>query len=144
MKAKDLMIGDWIRLRYTDYLTREEVVKEFQVGQLRYLSWDGRGETMYVGDDHQNMSTIDKMEPIPLTPEILEKNGFGYIEKAFELTHFYLGEKHFCKNMDLHVGTDNKGNFWINTASNTIYGLHYVHEFQHALRLCGIEKEIEL
>lgn len=134
MKAADLMIGDWVRLRYTDFLTRQEVVKEFQVGQLRYLSWDGRGDTMYVGTDHQNMSTIDKMEPIPITSEILKKNGFTQTQ--------YYSENLIC---DWQIQSDCE-----HLCARNERGWHldiqckYVHELQHALRLCGIEKEIEL
>lgn len=134
MDAKDLMIGDWVRLRYTDYLTGAVAVKEFQVGQLRYLSWDGRGETMYVGSDHQNMSTIDKMEPIPLTPEILEKNGFTngefYAESHIEDWQIMSDSSHLAARSECGWCID--------------IPCQYVHQLQHALRLCGIEKEIKL
>ena len=75
------------------------------------------------------------LSPIPITPEILEKNGFtrdadgmnDIDEISVEITygewqrvdgrHKYLGEARIIK---------------------------YVHELQHALLLCGIEKEIVL
>lgn len=74
-----------------------------------------------------------EIEPIPLTPEILEKNGFrfsrfyGWQIKEPELTidfvgdtpHFLLDEIFFCD-------------------------CPYVHTLQHALRLCGIEKEVKV
>ena len=81
----------------------------------------------------------DDIEPIPLTAEILEKNGFvgelcsngiDYVSEEYKL-------RIICKTNDVgwtiyanHFGLDKKDVF--------------VHELQHALRLCGIEKEIEL
>ena len=86
--------------------------------------------------------------PLPITHEILKKNGFGYIEKtvfAYDtlLFHYYPGEEHICENMDFHIGTNGQ-TYWLNVNGNTIRRLKYVHELQHALRLCGIEKEIVL
>mgnify|MGYP003290498388 CR=1 FL=1 len=116
LTANDLMMGDWIM--YSN--------KPVRVLQLT-------ADKEYKG-----------FFPIPLTPEILEKNGFGYIEKDEEITHFYQGEPHFCRSMTLHIGTNNQGGYWLNTYSNTIFGLRFVHELQHALKLCGIDKTIEL
>lgn len=137
MKAEELMIGDWVYCNYPS------IKKNVRVDQIR------RG-----GDDELKIVIVDVLplvftpediDPIPLTPEILEKNGFGYIKHdGEELTHFYPGEPQFCRDMDLHIGTDNKGHYWLNYRANDIYGLHSVHELQHAIPLCGIEKEIVL
>lgn len=88
----------------------------------------------------------DCVDPIPLTPEILEKNGFGYVEKdtLMGITHFYLGEPYYCENMDLHIGGNKDGFFWMNYLRNDIGSIRYVHQLQHALRICGIEKEINV
>lgn len=60
MKTNELMIGDWVRC--TD-------PKPFKVEQI-----DGVEEQVY-GDDGFYVDTAD-LQPIPLTGEILEKNGF--------------------------------------------------------------------
>ena len=141
------MIGDWVRLRYTDRLTGEEVVKNFQVGQLRYTSWEGRGETLYVGSDHQNMGYVEQIEPIPLTQEILEKNGFRCTPakgemmicgKTFEIWVDF-NEKRCW--VSIQVPAPVKSELRLSYYEGYMYS---VHERQHALRLCGIEKEIEL
>ena len=131
MKENELMIGDWVRLRYNDYLTKQEVVKDFKVGQLRYTYWEGRWENMFVGDDHQNMGYVEKIEPIPLTAEILEKNFPTYEGLAWEPSDMLDTIPAFTIRIDedfAHIEID----------------LRYVHELQHTLRLCGIEKEIKL
>lgn len=70
---------------------------------------------------------IDKLEPIPLTKEILEKN-FPYTE----ILVWYGNEDKWyieCPAFeDLQVKIEIK----------------YVHQLQHALRLVGIEKEVQL
>lgn len=128
MKASDLMIGDLVK--YDNKVCKVCTTE----AQMLLLSFDG-GE---------RLTREDKVEPIPITPKILKKNGFRYVERDEEITHFYQGEPQFCKDMTLHIGTNNRGDYWINTYSNTIYGLRFVYELQHALKLCGIDKTIEL
>lgn len=71
---------------------------------------------------------------IELTPEILEKNGFSnkntlwYLEKDnFELEH-----------------NNNDSFIWIVGDVYIVAFIKYVHQLQHAMRLCGIDKEIVL
>ncbi len=89
------------------------------------------------------------LEPIPVTPEILEKNGFKRNSR-----YNYIYKDNYCEvcasvvpgikidDIDLGEPTINvsiKGAlFDINMIISAI------HELQHALRLCGIEKEIIL
>ena len=75
---------------------------------------------------------ITKIEPIPLTSEILEKNGF-----VIESRDYHGEPLQYCKLVD---------GLWIDISGENFFEgkLEYVHQLQHALRLCGIEKEIEL
>jgi hypothetical protein len=83
-----------------------------------------------------NATTEDyNIFPIPLTPEILEKNGWeerptGYV--------FYTDGKRY-ENSLWYIFDSNT--FVVNT---TEFQIKYVHQLQHALRLCGINKNIEL
>jgi hypothetical protein len=106
MEAKDLMIGDFV-LDGNIY------------AQVTSITCDGNIETT-----HNKHSYIELIEPIPLTPEILKKNGWEERPKGYVLY------KKLCKNT-----------FVVNTADIQI---KYVHELQHALRLCEIDKEIVL
>ena len=132
MKANELMIGDYVNYRGQII----KVTSLYDKGGSNEVGWTDK-ESVWV-----NAANV---EPIPLTPEILESNGFGYKENdtLLELHHYYLGEPQFCKNMDLHIG-NKKDIFWIDYNNNHIGGIRYLHELQHALRLCGIDKEIEL
>jgi hypothetical protein len=123
LSCKDLMIGDWVMIIPIYYYQVEQIRMEF--GELRiYL----KGTEVF--------ATENEIMPVPLTPEILENNGFedwdGWsiyspentgIEIAWLGTILKIGGK--CGNFELPV-------------------IEYVHQLQHALRLCGIEKEIEL
>lgn len=117
MKANELMIGDWVKTQYGF-----EKVREINA------------ESIYAKNGGYD---LEELSPIHLTAEILEKNGLLKGE-GFELD--------FSRHHRLKVillWTDAKG---VSRTQITFY-LHkpqYVHELQHALRLCGIEKEIEL
>ena len=75
------------------------------------------------------------VEPIPLTPEILEKNGFEdtiggafWISTSCNLLWKDGKLQNFCREEDDEV----------------YIPCEYVHELQHALRLCKVDKEIVL
>lgn len=90
------------------------------------------------------------LEPVPLTPEILEKNGIKLLEvgdngvatPAKDRNRFEKWEMH-TQWKDTYLWYDRLCKYWL---LNNMGGarLHFVHELQHALKLCGIEKEIIL
>lgn len=86
--------------------------------------------------------------PIPITPEILEKNGFvnkkgrfmqkGNFDDPPLIMWHLVDDKilgHPKSQLEIHYGEK---------SMHVSLVCIYVHELQHALRLCGIEKEIEL
>lgn len=154
LHANELMLGDWLRLRYTE--NGKEVVKDFQVDQIRRLSTDS--EDVYVWSrDGGNMGLVEKMEPIPITKEILEKNGFrfdGSGQRSMMLAtpfgesgtrwNIYVGLKH--KTIDVFSAPpEEKYPNWrkCNKVYLEVCGC-FVHELQHCLKLSGIDKEIVL
>ena len=122
MKANELMIGDWAD--FASELGDQPIAKIITVNDL-YMIDNGR---MVV-------------RPIPLTPEILEKNRF---KKDFELKGCYWRPdcRKYCIVKEIetwyfafrHMGG---GHICISECN-------YVHELQHALRLCKVDKEIVL
>lgn len=146
MTTRDLMIGDYVTFKDCQNDDAPTIVK------IEGLGYQGRGvveEALVTIDGDENGFDLVEIDGefvgIPLTGEILESNGFGYRENdtLFELRHFYLGEPRFCRDTDLHIG-NKKDVFWIDYKGNHIGGIRYVHELQHAFRLLGIKKEIEL
>lgn len=77
------------------------------------------------------------LRPIPLTREILEKNGMKF--------HNNVGG--FVEDTDYSLEISIvKSVIWlsVNDCEYLILKIHYVHELQHVLKLCRIEKEIVL
>lgn len=70
---------------------------------------------------------------VELVPEILEKNGF-----VIESKYCYGNHLRYCLLVD--------DGLWIDISGENFFEgkLEYVHQLQHALSLCGIEKEIVL
>ena len=108
-----------------------------------------------VGVDGNCFRIVDA-EGIPITPEILVKNGFD--PETF-LTAEWEKEVYFKEFSSCVVEPDDSGKYifgttkyWSKTYSDgspidwgtmyesRIYNLQYVHELQHALRLCGLNE----
>lgn len=131
MEEKDLMIGDWVMYNPNVFIEDEyETAKEWFPTQI-------------ISGEDIDLAIEGCYDSIPLTTEILEKNG---LEKD---NHGQLYGEYFDEdiNQDLEITVDNKtGEVWwsYNWDEYRIIRLRYVHQLQHALRLCGIEKEIVL
>ena len=122
LKVTDLMVGDWC------------YIKDYPMS----------AQPMQVKEEHFVRSLVE-FEPIPLTPEILEKNGFrvehniGFyaligIDDRVELQN----DKEYMNSVnEWHVHIDSEDYCTIASCELT-----YVHELQHILRLCEIYKEI--
>lgn len=137
------MIGDWV-YGCTDPYETDRDKKKYPVKVIRI---DANGDTMTEGENPFTDPYEDEwwdLEPIPITPEILEKNGFKQDPKSRSrkshqiITNdvyisWWKGRlnimyKPFVGHSTNHINCDGK----------------YVHELQHALRLAGIKKEILL
>ncbi len=133
--ANELMIGDWVSYKGNPTKIRTIEICNIDVGPLQV--------TITYGDKICGLTVIDvsMLKPIPLTPEILKKNGFsqdplnGHIfifqEKSGEVIYYEYGPKY-------GLTIDNQ------LATIQDLRINYVHQLQHALKLCGIEKEVLL
>ena len=133
------MIGDWVIRRGVP----EEPMRLYDmkaITNIVYLDQDGRG----VAEKFENI------EPIPLTSEILEKNGFKkkvwreYREP--DVITYAIGGGFFIEvTADEYWLVDNcsDSNDCYYT-SNWITKVEYVHKLQHLMRDLEIEKEIVL
>jgi hypothetical protein len=127
LKIRDLSVGDWVRVEWPD--------GERWHGRLTLLSVTGGVEVCCANDKHIRCSS-DFITSIPITAEMLEKNGF---ERLLERDLFYHSESGFEVAFE-----DGEWMHTINLHEYTIHTISGVHHIQHLLRLYGCEKEINL
>ena len=118
MKAREIQIGDWVYSTFSKLPCKVTYLKLHESG---YASVE---TTNVVG-----VKDIASLSPIPLTPEILEKNGFLNDGVSFWYLDFRIVLS-TSKGVSLVCGRQTK--------------FSYIHQLQLAFRLCGIEKEIVL
>lgn len=135
MKATELMVGDLVIHGFggigkiTEIDSKTVVIKDdgFDTG-------DGMNEVSFA---------LNELTPIPLTPEILEQNGF--VKQAYD--GWLISEENGrglieyrtdCFDGLLRINYNKK------PFSKLMVKVKYIHELQHALRLCGIDKEITI
>lgn len=151
MKATDLMIGDYIQDLAGDLC--QVIVIDRQVAQVETLTGVHQGDTTRY---------LHEAEGVPLTPKILEKNGFvkeefkesPYVDwyklvySAYPNKETELVEVNIVKENNEIVGIACAKMMHTNHRLFRIEKYRemniYVHELQHSLRLCGIDKEITL
>ncbi len=123
MRAEELMIGDWVL--YNEFIDKTKN-KPVKIARL---------------SKHKEEGDISSYSPIPLTAEILEKNGFILIDEKDKYYRWKYAE-------GVYVNVDFKSEEPYVYISNRCYFAspvcRYVHQLQHALKMCGINKEIKI
>lgn len=135
MKASELMIGDWVGRVYDD----RRIIEDY-----RQVDWIRTGE---IGMRYQKVWSIGCIEPIPLTAEILEKNGWEAFNGTYNIVRYRIITKVMALIIEPMKVESILGERWFWLSVNKIdgevrpnmnYPFCYVHELQHALRLCGL------
>jgi hypothetical protein len=113
------------------------------------LEISGIDDEVYLETDelvHQS-----EIQPIPLTPEVLEKNGFLANKQVYPYPYYEYEVKEIKVKVGFAFPQGNRTSYkepWVCVDTECVYIEHlpcmFVHQLQHVLRLCGIEKEIEL
>lgn len=118
LHAKDLMVGDYIQQSATHTVFKVLSISGGEQDTLHYVT---------ARSDNGNFLSRCDWDGVPLTAEILEKNF-----PNTEILVWYKNEDKWhikCPAFeDLQVEIE----------------IECVHQLQHILRLCGIEKEIQL
>lgn len=140
LKISDLSVGDWVRWKWND--------KTYRVCLI-----DGVSLTVELAEEAGGTIevAIDEVTGIPLTTEILKKNRLDF--KAFAFQETTMLGRHIRR---VSASAQDQG-WWIHVSIRKAGGHdfvdmvfavdfigQFVHELQHAIRLSGIEKEIEL
>ena len=140
MKCRELQFGDWCCSGHGLPMQITNVGEDYA-----YATWEGNEGDPWEFDDKD-----DQLQPIVLTPEILEKNGWNfsvvtkvttgedgywvYEEGGIELLlHFPIRPiAGLLRIFDKWLIRRMPDFMWKDTL--------YVHELQHALRLCGLNE----
>ena len=151
IKISDLSVGDWV---YHD-----DIVFGREIAKVHRLNNDENSETIgikvYRSDGAFGVvgyiwtsPTQGDLHPIPITAEVLEKNGWSSdgmyatlrIDEHRHLEYYF----HEHRLRKYYCGVDE----WQNHAkvNDITFAVHCysVHQLQHALRLAGVDKEINL
>lgn len=132
MQINELMIGDWVyRIDFNTPVPSKIIgIEIVNYDKMEYivdvLNKNGYNVQLY----------LNEIKPIPITTEILEKNGFVYdsedklFEDIYPRISMLYAQYRLVENGGINYGEMSE--------------IKYVHQLQHALRLCGIDKEIEL
>ena len=119
IRCRDLMVGDWCCDHHGFPMQITTVGDDYA-----YATFEGNEGDPWEYDDKD-----DQPQPIILTPEILEKNGW----------------KHSNRLMITRI--DDNDFYWSKELGGILYknqynmcDCKYVHNLQHALRLCGFNK----
>ena len=129
MKISELSIGDWVV--YRD--------REWQVCALYKFT----EEVGLWRKDGQICENVSDLHPIPLTSAILEKNGLDYVDDGNDAVIFLCCDMFWAR---LCVGDT----FWqvgIHSEDRldaVVCNVKHTHQLQHALRLVGVGREIEV
>lgn len=137
MKASELMVGDLVRVKEDVCIKKGTIVEIVGVDATRTLPKHGLvGCTLCTPLNHDDNLYggyggvwVAFLEPIPLTAEILKKNGF-----------LRDGESWWYQDFRIVLSTS-KG---VSLVCGRQIKFAFVHELQHAMRFCGIDKKINI
>lgn len=143
MNATELMIGDWVRCSDP---------KPFRITGIE--TEKGTSYFKVTGNDGFDVDGGD-VEPIPLTCSVLERNGFEEMMNEGEEVAKRFGRvphptgvwQQGLSNFDcvMYVPKDDFLRIKFMMVGQTdLRNIRFVHDLQHALRLCGIDKEVVL
>lgn len=154
MDAKELMAGDWVRIK--DNVDEEayfmhEGMKAGQYVKVEEVLSIGINPR-WSGAEVSDVIPWDAIEPVPVTVEILTDNDFENVFHAYSdwAYRFEINDEkgYIIADVQVCYGLDENekwtGVFFGQNGEIEEFRLSYVHELQHAMRLFGIDKEIVL
>ena len=131
LKVSDLSVGDWVQDKNGIY-AKVLGMENWSNGYFLNIELHG----VNVG-----VTPLASVLPIPITAEMLEKSGFERSKSPFAV--YFHADK-------VWISYDKRSETWsvtinINNVAPNLYAkILYIHQLQHALRLAGLDKEINL
>ena len=127
MEANELMVGDWVV-----YDGDVEYINPIQIEGMDIAT------DMLITSDRDDVG-FKGVQPIPLTKEILWDNLPNTPDNPYwSKVYWEWDDEKSNEEENWYEFSISSKNIKVNMT------IRYVHELQHALRLCGINKEIEL
>ncbi len=130
VRATEIMVGDWLwyQGQFNAFPLKVEQVTKRKVG--------------YHADPHENRMyylRLHEVQPIPITPEILERNGF---EKVQNLLVLQWENGVYLSMIFVEYNPENYCLF----INDMMFPkpVRFLHELHHILMDCGTEKDITL
>ena len=128
LRCQALMVGDWC----CDH--HGFPMQITNVGDDYAYACEGNEERPWIFGDDEGYEP----QPIPLTPEILEKNGFVFDCDFWTIANPRYNNVRMVRYCS--IDEDATDAFLGHWAFDENYAIDYVHELQHALRLCGLNE----
>lgn len=134
IKIRELSIGDWVEWKASD---KTYVIRITQITDTIICG---------VHDGIEYGMLLKQISPIPLTPEILEKNGWAEYSDVHNSWKLDIAD-------NMRVWMFKNSHDWTFQVMNWGLGHNHciakayitsIHQLQHALRLAGVEKDIVL
>lgn len=122
IKAEDLRIGDIVRYE-KNIITVQAVHTNYEEG--------------FINDKYNVGYNCHDLDPIPLTPELLEKNGW---ERDKLVSYIYGHDAH---NIEV-ICTPNSEWVDVTLKGDTLHRIKYVHELQHILWALGEDANLKI
>ena len=136
MKANELMIGDWV-LKDMNYLEDDPMYTRLDYQPYQIMT----GDEIDVAIETNCIGDADVYQPIPLTVEILESNGFEKKGHRYGIYDDYF---------DFEMYEYNDGTWLVSyhccemSLPDEQVLIFHVHQLQHFMRHCGIDKVLKL
>lgn len=149
IKAEDLRIGDLVRVNKNDSIKNGIIGKVTDIDSLReYKEKKGAITLNTIEDDGWYWGVwCCNIEPIPLTPEILEKNGFKVRVSRVYYTKL-IGYANFLQR---NIAIERKRNDWAvfiiykkTPDSVLLRHIQYIQELQHILWALGLDANLKI
>lgn len=148
LKISEISVGDWVRYKG----------KECTIASI-YMAAEGYPHEVAL--TYQGIccgcAYIDHLEPIPITAEMLEQNGFTRRNSEFPIYEYTTLLGKILRTTQVHLTTPQSINVFLHdttiergyyhrekTSVHILRDELYVHDLQRALRLAGLDKEINL
>lgn len=136
---EDLRIGDLVRTSHKCAYPKGTVCA---VTEIRHRASDDHGVASLSAINNEDYGPVGvltrNIEGIPLTPEILENNGFEMKDDTVVYAKSKVGLKPLDDNKGYHAGIDNRI-FYVK-----IGDIRYVHELQHILWVMAMDTKLQI